>query len=141
MGKYTGFQKPDRPRRQQELHPVWRGVGCLLMVIIPILSYVLAVISVDLLLSSGVGLPPELLGTPSFKIPAFVYRAQGLGKILGWFMSLNNLYANLLLTILYIVLFSLLISLVYAFMYRTMGPQKDPLDAEPFNVKVKKYKR
>ncbi len=141
MGKYTGFQRATPPRRQKEPHPIWRGVGCLMMVIVPVLSYVLAAMTVDLLLKSGIGLPPELLGPPSFKIPAFVYRAQGLGKILGWFMSLNNLYANLLITLVYILAFALFISLIYAILYQTMGPPRDPLDAEPFNVKVKKYKR
>ena len=39
MGKYSAsfkqvFQKP----RPWEIHPVWRGIGCLLIILLPILS-------------------------------------------------------------------------------------------------------
>lgn len=43
MGKYDTFS-PQKPSSARQLgpHPIWRGVGFLLMVLIPILSYAIA---------------------------------------------------------------------------------------------------
>lgn len=36
--KYQPYQSEDRSSRRQ-VHPIWRGIGCLLLVIIPITAY------------------------------------------------------------------------------------------------------
>jgi hypothetical protein len=40
MGKYSSYQKraPEK-RRDDSIHPIWRGVGFGLMILIPIISY------------------------------------------------------------------------------------------------------
>ncbi len=41
MGKYTSYSTRERETVQkQEVHPIWRGVGFAMMLLIPFLSYV-----------------------------------------------------------------------------------------------------
>ncbi len=41
MGKYGASQSSNTPR-QAEIHPVWRGIGCLILVLMPIIAYTAA---------------------------------------------------------------------------------------------------
>lgn len=38
MGKYDYFHKAKTPPKR-EIHPVWRGIGCLMMIVIPVISW------------------------------------------------------------------------------------------------------
>jgi len=38
MAKYQTFRKPDEPKKNDMLHPIWRGVGFVMMGLVPILS-------------------------------------------------------------------------------------------------------
>lgn len=43
MPKYSQYQA-DKPKEDKKrIHPVWRGIGCLLMVLIPAFSYFSAI--------------------------------------------------------------------------------------------------
>lgn len=46
MGKYS-YVREERKTRKPEIHPVWRGIGFLFMVLIPILSYAGAVVLIE----------------------------------------------------------------------------------------------
>lgn len=42
MAKYQGYQKKDTgPKEKPVLHPIWRGVGFVLMILIPVVSIAL----------------------------------------------------------------------------------------------------
>ena len=38
MGKYQSFRRESKPPTR-EIHPIWRGIGFAMMIIIPIMSY------------------------------------------------------------------------------------------------------
>ena len=61
MTKYRTHER-KMPRRSNEPHPVWRGIGCLIMLIIPALSLGFSYVMVNSALSLGVDLPPSLRG-------------------------------------------------------------------------------
>lgn len=71
MGRRSAWQfaQHERERRERErVNPVWRGVGCVLIVVIGALGYAFA----GWFLTSGlVYLPPELINPPD-PIPAFL---------------------------------------------------------------------
>ena len=128
------------PRRSNEPHPVWRGIGCLIMLIIPALSLGFSYVMLESALSLGVDLPPGLLGYPV--MPPLLFKVPGLVGILGWIQSLNNLYAILVGTAVLTLLLGGLIALGYAVVYRIVGPSHySELDAPPTGYKVRKYKR
>lgn len=139
MAKHRSYER-KLPPRSKEPHPVWRGIGCLIMLIVPALSLGLSMILVQAAPALGISLPPGLLGRPV--MPDFLFMVPGLVPILYWIQSLNNLYAILVGMFTITILLAGLIALLYAFAYRVVGPPRySGVDAPPPNVKVKKYKR
>jgi hypothetical protein len=121
MGNYERYtpQKDQGPK----VHPVWRGIGCLMMILIPVMAYAAA----DL----------------------FMQAAPGLG----WFPHTSGIYGDLNLkyitlpvsmgTIIFTLFFTifgfLLLSFAYAVIYRFTGPPRyGPTDSPPIRKKKKK---
>lgn len=139
MTKYRTYEKKAPPRRT-EPHPVWRGIGCLIMLIVPALSLGISAILVQLAPSFGIQLPPGLLGRPL--MPEILFQVPGLIGILNWIQGRNNLYAILVGTFAVAFLLAGVLALVYAILYRIVGPPRySGIDAPPQSVKVKRYKR
>jgi len=139
MAKYRSYEKQQSPRRKDP-HPVWRGIGCISMLVIPALSYGVSTILVNMAPSMGVYFPPELVGRPV--MPELLFKVPGLIGLLNWIQRQNNLYAILLITFVVTVLLAGVIALIYAFAYRIVGPPRySGYDTPPINTKVKKYKR
>jgi hypothetical protein len=111
----------------------------MMMIIVPILSYALAEVTMPLLLSRGL-IPQQLLFTP--ELPDWIWYAPGLARILQFLFVRNAIFATLILTLVFILLLGGFFSFIYALIYRTMAPSRyGPMDAPPPKVKVKKYKR
>lgn len=139
MSKYGSFRKVSPPK-SYEPHPIWRGIGCFLMLILPPISYVISMLTVDYAIQQGVRIPEGLAGYPT--MPEVLFSLPGLVSILYWIQSLNNLYANLLVAFFILVLLGIVTAFFYAIMYRVSGPpQYSEFDAPPQNRKVKKYRR
>jgi quinol-cytochrome oxidoreductase complex cytochrome b subunit len=47
MGKYDSYTVHKPPPKKREVHPIWRGVGFILIILIPILSYVGTLLLLD----------------------------------------------------------------------------------------------
>jgi len=139
MSKYRTYERKAPPRRNDP-HPIWRGIGCLIMLIVPVLSFGISTSLVQLAPSLGIQLPVELLGRPL--MPEFMFLVPGLVGILNWIQSLDNLYAILVGTFTFTILLAGVLALAYAVIYRVIGPARyTELDAPVPNIKVKKYKR
>jgi hypothetical protein len=139
MSKYRTYQR-EAPPRQKDPHPIWRGIGCLIMLLVPVLSFGISTILVQMAPSLGIQLPVELLGRPL--MPELMFKVPGLVGILNWIQSLNNIYAILVGMFIVAVILSGVLALVYSFVYRIVGPSRyTDLDAPVQNIKVKRYKR
>lgn len=140
MGKYTSVRKAAPPPRNQEVHPLMRGIGCIMMIIVPILAYGSAVLLVNYGVSRGWPIPPTWLGTPTFH--PLLWRLQGLTTVLGFLQTQTNLMANLVFAIAITVVIGGIMAMIYGYIYKLFGPpQYGPTDAPPERVKVKKYTR
>jgi len=141
MGKYStsSTQQKSSITKPKELHGIWRGIGCLMILIIPTISIAAAYQTVKIALVNNWGIIPiELLGSP--RLPDFIYKSTGLQTILTPLTKIPNLYANALVSILYMVVISGLISVIYAAVYRMVGPERyGPTDEPP--IKTKKIKK
>lgn len=43
MSDYRMYQRPSQENpAKKPIHPIWRGIGCILLIIIPVISYVAA---------------------------------------------------------------------------------------------------
>ncbi len=112
MSKFSRFDTTVRPqKRPWSIHPVWQGIGCLMMVLIPIISYAAAVILVDANIQNRwVPIPPEFIGPP--------------GRPL--------LYSQLGVTVLLSMFGFIIFVIFYTILYRVTGPPRlGPTDAPP----------
>ncbi len=140
MTKYTvaSSRQGGKPEEKQ-VAPIWRGIGCIMILVIPVISYAIASALVQFAVDQQYPVPYQLMGNPV--LPPSLYQ-PGLAPIANFIASQQNLYANLALTVLLVVIFGGIISVVYAFVYQIVGPARyGPLDAPTPNVRVKRYKR
>ena len=141
MGRYTSYQKPKPKVDRNQVNPVMRGIGCILIVLIPILAYGSAVYLVNYGIRTGWPIPLAWLGAP--EIYPLLWKLSGLTVILNFVHAQNNLWANLVFAFaISIVIFGIM-AIIYGFIYKLFGPPEyGPTDVPPIRgVKVKRYKR
>ncbi len=140
MTKYTVASQRRAQREEKTLPPIWRGIGCLLILFVPFMSYVFAAGTVQLAVSQNWPMPYQLMGYPV--MPPLLFKSEGLTPILAFIQTQQDLYAILLITVIYIVAFGAVLSYVYSLVYKLVGPPRyGPLDAPPPRVAPKRYKR
>ena len=118
MAKYSSYnRRTPLDERPWTVHPIWRGIGCVLMLLIPIMAYAGAILLVQANLQQGwVPLPASLLR--SITIPY-------LGDV-------EHLGANLAVAVLLSFIGFALLSFFYSIFYHIMNPDPlGPLDAKP----------
>lgn len=140
MGKYTSYKANEKRVERGQLHPIMRGIGCILFAVVPLLSYGIAVLVVQYGARSGWPIPPDWLGTPS--IHPLLLKLQGLLPLYNFMYQQTNLTANIIFAIAIAVVIFGFISILYGFMFKLMGPpQYGPTDEPPIRKKVKSYRR
>lgn len=114
--KYQSLERPAFDRRLMwEVHPVWRGIGCILLVLLPVMAYAGAVLLVEANIEQRwLPLARELMQTVNLPV---------IGPV-------PHLYANLLVTVLLVMFGFALITAIYAIADRLKGaPPYTLLDA------------
>jgi hypothetical protein len=138
MGKYQSGVRRNEPGKAAT-PPIWRGIGCLLIVLTPIVSFAAANLSMPFFQDHGF-VPSQLLVTP--RTPDWLFVSPVLARAFQYLLARPGILATLVLTFVYILFISGLFTLLYAYMYRLAAPSRyGPLDAPPEHVKIKKYKR
>lgn len=120
MGKYDAFRQ-ERKKKPNVIHPIWRGIGFVLMILTPILGY----FGTSLLLS--------------------------LNKENGWFAipgdliargSEPYLYIKILGTFLFVFIFYAIFMFVTFLVYRIFGPGRlGPEDAPQVAFRGRTHRR
>lgn len=140
MGKYTTYTKAPPKPRNRGVHPVMRGIGCIMMIVVPIIAYGSAVLLINYGLSRGWDIPPDWLGRVT--IPPLLLQLEGLTPLWNFLVRQNNLIAIVIFTVAIIIVIGGLMSIIYGYLYSIFGPpQYGPQDAPPIRAKVKRYKR
>jgi hypothetical protein len=140
MGKYTTHSRQAPKRRSYGVHPVMRGIGCIMMIVVPILAYGLALFLVDYGIRQGWPIPSTWL--QPITIHPLLFRLRGLTPVWNFLLVQDNLMAVMVFTIAIIVVIGGLMSIIFGYLYSLFGPPRyGPLDAPPIRVKVKRYKR
>ena len=133
MSKYTKYQKPTIIK-ENKIHPIWRGIGCILALILPVVSYFLSIEFVNYGLANNWPIPKELLGY--VHNPGQIWVINLPTNIIKPITSYPNLLAVILLTFVILILLTGLISWFYSLLYRVIGPPHlSPLDAPPIKTR------
>jgi len=141
MGKYTSHARQAQKPRSTGVHPVMRGIGCIMMVVVPILAYGTALLLVDYGIRRGWPIPPNWL--EPITIPPLLFSLQGLEPVWNFLLRQDNLIAIVVATLAITVVIGGIMSMIYGYIYTIFGPPRyGPQDAPPIRgVKVKRYKR
>lgn len=123
MGKYSGrmVQEPLRDRNKQA-HPIWRGVGLILMILTPVIAIFGSIALVDANAQAGwVAIPRDLL-------------AKGVGDSL--------LYVKIIVGLVIFAVVTVFFRLITFILYGAFGPSRyGPLDVPPVSYKRPKKSR
>lgn len=139
MAEYNYFQKEKEPQ-SKETPPVWRGIGCLIMVIMPIISGAATMVLLDFGQSQKWPFLYQLSGFIRF--PGVFYQIPLVMVAANYISSIPNLKALILFFVLFMMLFSSVFTFINALLYRMFGPPRySPLDAPAPRVKTKRYTR
>jgi hypothetical protein len=137
MGKYVRYH--SKTPGKKPMHPVWRGIGCLLIVFVPLLSLWLMTVFVPKIVATG-RLPYQLVGPVHF--PTWMLRLRFLDGITGFIGSLDNLWIGIITFLVILLILTAIVSISYALIYGAIGPARyTEQDAPPAKYKTKKYTR
>ncbi len=134
-----------KPPKKDGVPSGWRGIGCILILLLPVLSYGIALFLLENVPAVGrffSDATPWLWGT--VPIPPLLLKLTSLNGLWSWLSHQNNLMLELFLAVIILIFLSGFISMIYAFMYRAVAPSKyGPTDAPPpkRRGKRKKYNR
>jgi hypothetical protein len=139
MGRHSTTVR-EKQQKTKETHPVWRGIGCMIIILVPILSYVTTRVTLPMFNSRGL-VPRDLriaLQMPDWMWSINPGLTSGIQKIIGN----SQFLPTVLLTLIYIMILGSLFSIIYSLLYRMLNPKRyGPMDAPPIRVKTKKYRR
>lgn len=137
--KYQTYQKKEFVR-PYDIHPVWRGIGFVMMLLVPVMAGAAAVVMTELGFQMRWPFMYELSGT--VRLPDVLYNLPVINNLANFISGIPNLRALALFFVLFVIAFSGVLSVLYAIIYRMFGPPRyTPLDAPPPKVKAKRYKR
>lgn len=140
MGKYSSNSRRQAAPPRNQVPPLVRGIGCISMVITPLLSYGIAAFWIQKGLPGATLIPPNLLGTPH--ISSFFLNSPAFSGIAHFLQQQTNLEANLIFALAFTMIIGGFMAIVYGYIYAMFGPSKyGPTDVPPPRVKVKKYTR
>jgi hypothetical protein len=140
MTKYDSVSRRTPEKKARQTHPVWRGIGCIFTILIPVISYIGSYLTINLGVDRNWPIPYQLLGYP--RLPALIYKSNALAALLQPITTLNNLYAIVILALFYMLILGGLLAFVDALVYSFAGPPRwGPQDVPPPKFRTRRYKR
>jgi hypothetical protein len=137
MGKYSKYR--SKSVEKKGMHPIWRGIGCILIIVVPLLTFWIMSITVPLIIATG-KVPYQLLGPVHF--PKWAFKVQTVAVIAGFISSIDNMWINIITFFVILLILTAVFSLLYSGIYQMVGPVRyTELDAPPTKYKGKKYTR
>jgi hypothetical protein len=133
MGFSAHKYQREREQRPWKIHPVWRGIGCALLLLVPIMSWY----GTKLFLQSNekVVLPWELTTVVTIPYTHVGEIDKMIGEINHYFNATGFVFGQIFFTIIFSIIGFGLIALIYAIMYKVAGPSRyGPFDVPPNRV-------
>jgi hypothetical protein len=139
MAKYRSYERNEM-KRSEGVHPIWRGIGCIILIVIPIMAFLGSLLIIQQGQANKWPLPPEIMGR--VQLPAWLYNYAITRQFAQPVASVDNLYAILLFTIVMTLLAFGVLAVIYAWTYKAVGPSRyTPLDAPEVEREAKRRRR
>jgi hypothetical protein len=139
MSKYQIYQRQKRVPRRRSIHPVWQGIGCVMLILMPLLAWGIEEILFQIALQQRWPIPYEWSLPPRW--PQWMWQLPFLTPFLASTQSWTHFTARLLAWVAVLVILWLVLLFVYAAIYKASAP-KDPVqEMLPPPPKVKRYRR
>ena len=137
MSKYMKYHRKSKPKKQ--VPPLWRGIGCIMMLAVPILSYVVGYAFLQEAKRRH-WVPPELLGY--YQFPDWVWDIPILETVVRFLSNIKDGTAMVIFFFVTFLLLTGLVSFLYTVFYQLVGPARySELDAPPASRRTREYKR
>ena len=117
--KYRSFERKEYVKPPP--NPLWRGIGCILFVVVPLLSYWFMTLALPAVKATG-SVPPELLAPMQF--PLWMLKVPGLNTLVVYLASIPELWLKLIVFVVILLLLILVSSLLYTMIYSMVGPAR-----------------
>ena len=143
MGKYSSnaARKPAPPPAHKRMSAGMRGIGCLLFVVVPIVSFEVAKLIANGPARSWGFMPPAWFNAP--QLHPVLAGLEGIRNAWGFLVTnLSLTTANLIFTFVMTIVIYGIIAILFGYLYSMMAPSRyGPTDVPPPRVKTKKYTR
>ncbi len=127
-------------KARKELPPIWRGIGFLLVLLLPVLAISAAVALFDYGLENGWPLYPPLTGY--LRLPRWMWQIPYLTGLMRFLTRTPNLVGYAIFSSLMLLVSYSLLAMLYAFIYRNFGVERYlPVDVRQPRVKTRRYRR
>ncbi len=138
MSRQSSTFRPPSLKPMQEPHAIWRGIGLILAILVPVLSWFGAEEMVALGIEQGWPFVFALTGYA--QLPNEFYYIPVLADLARWLSSIPDLKAKLFFAFILIIVFSGIVTVLYASLYRMLVPRYTPFDEPAPRVIIKKRK-
>jgi hypothetical protein len=136
--KYMKYERKPQ-KKNQELHPIWRGIGCLLFVIVPVLSYAITVLIIPAIQATGI-FPAVIY--QRIRFPDWAYETIFISGIARFITNIDYFWATLIFFVVVLLVLAGVFSIIYSAVYQAVGPARyTAVDAPPAPRSGKQYKR
>ncbi len=134
MGFSSQQYRKEQQGRKWKINPAWRGIGCFLILLIPIMAWVGA----TMVLQSNIKLPLQSEMNKQVILPYI--HVKEIDRIITqvniYFRSAGFMSGQIYITILFLFVGYGLLAFIYSVLYAMAGPPRyGPFDVPPSSVK------
>jgi hypothetical protein len=130
MGFSAQKYRKERQEKPWEIHPIWRGIGCALILLIPIMAWYAAIV----FLQYNKILPISYAFTQPITLPySQVHEVDQIIAIFNHFtVSQHLILGQFFFTFIFMIIGFGILSMIYAVMFKAAGPSRyGPFDVPP----------
>ena len=133
MGFSSQQYHRQRDQRPWKINPVWRGIGCFLILLVPVMSWYAT--SLFLQTNQKVVLPWELTKVVAIPYTHVAQIDKVILQINRYFDATGFVFGQVFFTIIFSIIGFGVLALLYAMLYRFAGPPRyGPFDVPPNKV-------
>jgi len=145
MGRF-GYQRYQQVKEHRwKVHPIWRGIGCIFVVIIPFMSIVGGrLLNAANQKTNFMRIPPDWMGFIDFtkflqSTRAITAEMPGLIGVVQTIAGWKIYKMEAVLTVAFLIIGFGLMAILYGLMYSVVGPPRyGPVDAPPIRSSPRK---